>query len=333
MSRLFSNLVAVILVTTVAYGDVGASAGMSAIQAPIAPEDALIEAHDPATVMRSTDKSHDPGRSAGGGIPASACWKYDSATIDATEVSRWNVLATQWDASRSRPHKITWFDDDQQSIKFHHSYTNQTPMMTSSGLLTPTYRPGDIEKHTMVEMYGGKEGEACSAHIKTSRTILEGKRYRVGFDIFIPIEAGSWNERFLAIQLHNPRLRNPPISFHFDGTSGNAFELILRGDDRHPDDWDGKHQFMDRVKLATDVHGKWHHVEFEFVLDRFGAQGECTLWLDGAEVYDSRKKFGGPIKLSYFGDTYMPVLGIYATKKSKVTLSGVLYDKMWFMAL
>jgi hypothetical protein len=121
MSRLLAPFVAV-LASSVVWACDGSGSGTGTVDPVVTQQDAPV-----ATT------------SGDGSIPSSACWKYDSATISANDVNRWNNLSAEWDTSRAPPHKIDWFDDNQKSIKFLKNFEQLTPRMTASGLFTPTW--------------------------------------------------------------------------------------------------------------------------------------------------------------------------------------------------
>jgi hypothetical protein len=256
-----------------------------------------------------------------------ACWKYNSATIGAADVSRWNGLATTWFKDRTGKHHVTWFDDDHKEYMILSARQQQPCRMTSAGKLTCTRNPKDLDAHTQAEIHGS----SCLAKLATERTVKMGKKYRYGFEVCLPSGANSWKEKVLFTQMWAASKTNPPFCLILE--NGGDVRLGIKGDNRTPAQIiaDNKnYQFRDDPTIVSNLpENKCQTFQIEIVADRTGAAGLLRIWHNGVKIYDTQDKFGKPVKVGYNAPLYMPQLGAYAFGGNSVPFT-LIFDKIWF---
>jgi hypothetical protein len=272
---------------------------------------------------------------AASGIPASACWKYDSRTIGARDVSRWNELASQGTSGGRAPRSVTWFDDNHINYLVRHRFT-QPCRMTETGQMNCEWSPGDKGEHTEFAIHGS----SCIGDLKSPTALKENKLYQFGFDMCLPADINSGSKRFLITQIwSDARLGNgnPPIALTTSKKSGStSLVMWVRGDTRSRGQFQssGKsYQFVDSTVIARNIKGgKCYRFALEFLIDeRPGGSGHVAVWMDGKKVYDLRETYRGRVQVGYSARHLTPRLGVYAGGKGDTAMSAS-YDNIWFMA-
>ena len=287
--------------------------------------------------------------------PVPTFWEYRSENLSDEEIAAFNDPETG--AASLGVNQPFHFDPDHADYWFKRA-GGQTPHIDASGLLTSVRGEGDSNPHSGIDAWADGAGNTTEP---AARSFPLHRRYRFGFDLYLPSGATAWLEQIdwaIILQCHQVSDgssdpaggvgRNPPFAITIESEDGQAYwGVTVRGDDRQflPDkDYQygpnasaaatGRASIAPSAAAAVD---QWYRFEVETVWS-YMALGETKVWIDDQLIYDNSARDDPEFK-NCFNDwndgvniaPSLPYFGLY--NYDLPTDMEVKYDRMWIADL